>query len=153
MTVNVKICLMKIGGDKTEQLLGSEPSPPGLSTPKRECPAVVQERPKQDDISQNPSVLRRCWRCREMLLESEFSRDTSRKSGFQSKCRTCSNAAVREWRQQKTLETSRRSQTLQTRESPRSGGRGQALNPDVIGKYSLRSLLDEGLTIRKRRHL
>lgn len=49
-----------------------------------------------------PDGLRRCSKCKEIKADSEFYKDTSSKTGYQHKCKICSNAA-RKLRNQKYL--------------------------------------------------
>jgi hypothetical protein len=104
-------------------------------------------------ISQTPSGLRRCWKCKSNLPRSNFSKDKSRKSGLQSKCKKCSNKRVHEWRHSKVADPTRptRKRLAKRNKAPSQDSIGY-LDP-VRDESQLQMYLQDGLNIRNRKHL
>ncbi len=98
--------------------------------------------------------LRRCWKCQLELPKSEFSKDESRKSGLQSKCKGCSNRSVSSWRKQKGDTFTREvngvpAEPRVTRKKQTSSG----IWSHTKNRLEEQRLRQDGLNVRNRMHL
>ena len=134
---------------------------PVLSPPQIESEPFHSQNKAEEDHSSSSEIfvrpskgLRKCCNCKELLLENMFSKDRSKKSGLQSKCRQCSNACVELWRS-KQSPLSRKKPRVHQRQARVKRAETKPFTYTMKRHRDLyeKSLLDEGLTVRYRRHV